>query len=131
MASGATSTTPLSIHVFGSAEFFVTQGHGTNEGFLTALAKDWFGVPFPASVQAGLLRQLDRGVSRTNVARAVVTSPSGVSAQVNRIFETVLERPATKKDQKQFAPLVRQGNMVEVYSTLFASKEFKALVKTE
>jgi hypothetical protein len=131
LASGATSTTPLSIHVFGSAEFFVTQGHSTNEGFLTALAKDWFGAPFPAFVQSRLLRQLDRGVSRTKVARGIVTSSFGVSAQVNTIIETVLERPATKKDQKQFAPLVRQGNMVEVYSTLFASREFKALVKTQ
>jgi autotransporter-associated beta strand protein len=131
LASGATSTTPVYIQVFGSEEYYLTRGHGTNEGFLAALATDWFGAPFSASVQARLLRQLDRGVSRTKIARDVITGPSGVSAQVNTIFEAVLERPATTKDQKQFGPLVRQGNLVEVYSTLFASKEFKALIKAQ
>jgi hypothetical protein len=82
-------------------------------------------VPFPASVQARLTRQLDRGVSRTTVARNVVTSPSGVNAQVNSIVESVLGRPATAKDDKRFAPLVRAGKQISVYETLFTSKEFK------
>jgi hypothetical protein len=55
----------------------------------------------------------------------VITSPSGVDAQVNSIFEAVHDRPATARDKRQFAPLVRQGNLVSVYTTLFASKEFK------
>ncbi len=103
----------------------MTQGGGTADGFLTALAQDWFGVPFSASVQARLARQLHHGVSRSQVARQVITSPSGVDAEVNSIFEAVLDRPATRKERQQtYAPLVRQGNLVAVYETLFASKEF-------
>jgi autotransporter-associated beta strand protein len=126
LASGSTSTTPLYIDVFGSKEFYLTQGKGTTDGFLTALAQDWFGTPFSASTQARLARQISHGVSRTQIARQVLTSPSGVNAQVNSIFEAILDRPATAKEEKQFAPLVRQGNLVSVYDTLFASEEFKA-----
>jgi trimeric autotransporter adhesin len=124
LRSGNTSTTPLSIKVFGSKEFYQTQGGGTNDGFLTALAEDWFGAPFPASVQARLAGQLARGTSRSQVASQVITSPSGVNAEVNSIFEAVLGRSASAKDKKTYAPLIRQGNMVAVYETLFTSKEF-------
>ena len=55
----------------------------------------------------------------------MITSPSGVNTQVNSIFEAVLERPATAKEERQYAPLVREGNLVPLYATLFASKEFK------
>ncbi len=126
LASGKTSTTPLEIDIFGSKEFYVTQGKGTTDGFLTAMATDIFGVPFPASIQARLARLISHGVSRHQIASKVLNSPSGVRAQVNSIFETVLERPATAKENKQFAPLVREGNVIPVYATLFASKEFKA-----
>ncbi len=125
LASGSLPTRAVSIDVFGSKEFYVTQGKGTTDGFLNALAVDWFGVPFPPSTQARLARQISHGVSRHQIARQVLTGPSGVKAQVNSIIEAVLERPATAKDDKQFAPLVSQGNLVPVYATLFASKEFK------
>jgi hypothetical protein len=125
LASGATSTTPLAIAIFGSKEYYQTRGHGTTRGFLTALALDWFGAPFSAAEQARLAGELARGVSRTQVARQVVTSPSGVNAQVDSIVEAVLQRPATAREMRQFAPLVSQGNVVSVYVTLFASKEFK------
>ena len=122
--SGNTSTTPLYIKVFGSKEFYLTEGGGTADGFLTALATDWFGTPFSASVQARLARQLAHGVSRSAVAGQVITSPSGVNAEVNSIFEAVLGRPATRQGRQDYAPLIRQGNMVAVYETLFTSREF-------
>jgi autotransporter-associated beta strand protein len=123
-SSGNTSTTPLYIKVFGSKEFYRNEGGGTDDGFLTALAQDWFGAPFSASVQARLSRQLAHGTSRSAVAGQVITSPSGVKAEVNTIIEGVLGRPATRKDDRTYAPLIRQGNMVAVYETLFTSREF-------
>jgi hypothetical protein len=125
LASGNTSTAPLAIAIFGSKEYYRTRGHGTIDGFLSAMALDWFGAPFSASKQAQLATELRSGVSRTQVARQVVTSPGGVNAQVNTIVETVLQRPATAREERQFAPLVRQGDVVPVYATVFASKEFK------
>lgn len=55
----------------------------------------------------------------------MITSPSGVNAQINSIFEAILERPATAREERQYAPLVREGNLVPLYATLFASREFK------
>jgi hypothetical protein len=124
LRSGLTSTTPLYTKLFGSAEFYQTQGHGTTDGFLTALAVDWFGAPFPASLQSRLAGQLARGTSRSEVARQVITSPSGVNAQVNSIVDGILGRPATTQEYRQFAPLVRQGNLIAVYQTLFTSSAF-------
>ena len=103
----------------------MTQGGGTVDGFLTALADDWFGRPFSAATQARTRRQLHHGVSRSQIARQVITSPSGVDAEVNSIYEAILDRPATRKELKQTSPAVRQGNLISVYAGLFASKEFK------
>ncbi len=125
LAKGGRTTTPLDIQVFGSKEFYVTQGKGTPDGFLNALAQDWFGAPFPAATHARLARELRRGVSRTQIARQVITSPSGVRAQVNTIFEAILQRPATAQDQSLYDHYVREGNLVSLYQALFASPEFK------
>lgn len=125
LARGGRTTTPLDIQVFGSKEFYVTQGHSTPDGFLNALAVDWFGAPFPAATHVRLARELRRGVSRTQIARQVITSPSGVHAQVNTIFEAILQRPATAQDQAGYSHYVREGNLVSFYQALFASPEFK------
>lgn len=125
LAKGGRTTTPLDIQVFGSKEFYITQGKGTADGFLNALAQDWFGAPFPAATHARLARELRRGVSRTQIARQVITSPSGVHAQVNTIFEAILQRPATAQDQASYDHYVREGNLVSLYQALFASAEFK------
>lgn len=125
LAKGRRTTTPLDIQVLGSKEFYVTQGKGTADGFLNALAVDWFGTPLPAATHARLARELRRGVSRTQIARQVITSPSGVHAQVNTIFEAILQRPATAQDQAGYSHYVRQGNLVSLYQALFASAEFK------
>lgn len=120
-----TNTNPLYVKVFGSREFYINEGKSSTDGFLTALALDWFGSPFPAAIQARLATKIEHGVSRTTIARDVISSPSGVSAQVNTIFQDILGRSATAKDQKQFGPLVKSGDFISVYTTLFASKEFK------
>ncbi|MHB1555994.1 MAG: beta strand repeat-containing protein [Isosphaeraceae bacterium] len=125
LARGGRTTTPLDIKVFGSKEFYITQGKGTTDGFLNALAQDWFGAPFPAATHARLARELRRGVSRTQIARQVITSPSGVHAQVNTIFEAILQRPATAHDQARYDHYVTEGNLVSLYQALFASPEFK------
>ena len=121
--SGNTSTNPLTIRLLGSAEFYKNAG-STTDGFLTALAKDLFGSSFPAPVQTHLAAELARGKSRTEIARQILNSPSGVRGQVNTVVESVLGRPATASDNRQLAPLIRSGNQIGVYETLFSSREF-------
>ena len=118
--------TTLYAKIFGSKEFYKTQGGGTTDGFLNALAQDWFGTPFQPATQARLAREIGRGVSRRQVALSVITSPSGVRAEVNSIFENVLRRPATAREQAHYGSQVSKGNIVPLYATLFASPEFKA-----
>ena len=126
LAAGIERSTTLYANIFGSKEFYKTQGGSTIDGFLTALAHDWFGMPFSPATQARLARELHHGVSRHQVALDVITSPSGVRAEVNSIFKNVLDRPATTQEQNHYAPQVAKGNIAPLYATLFASAEFKA-----
>jgi autotransporter-associated beta strand protein len=126
LATGTERSPKLYAKIFGSQEFYQTQGGGTIDGFLNALALHWFGTPFKPATQARLARELRHGASRYQVSLGVITSPSGVRAEVNSIFEAVLDRPATAKEQTHYAPQVSKGNIVPLYATLFASMEFKA-----
>ncbi len=125
LAAGNSRSPVLYASIFGSKEFYKTEGGGTDDGFLTALATDWFGKPFKPATQARLARELKHGVSRYQVAYSVITSPSGVHAEVNSIFEDVLGRDANAKEQAQYAPMVKHKQVISVFANLFASREFK------
>ncbi len=125
LATGTERSTKLYARIFGSKEFYQTQGGSTTDGFLNALAHDWFGTAFKPATQARLARELHHGTSRYQVSLGVISSPSGARAEVSSIFRNVLERPATAKEQAHYATQVSKGNIVALYATLFASPEFK------
>ncbi len=83
MAKGDSRSPVLYAGIFGSKEFYQTRGGSTIDGFLNGLATDWFGTPFSPATQAHLAGKLRRGESRYQVAYGVITSPSGVRAEVN------------------------------------------------
>ena len=126
VAKGDSRSPVLYAEIFGSKEYYQTRGGSTIDGFLKALATDWFGTPFSPATQARLAGKLRRGESRYQVAYGVITSPSGVRAEVNTIFEDVLGRTATAREQAQYASQVKHQRVIEVYANLFASPEFKA-----
>ena len=126
LAAGNSRSPVLYADIFGSKEFYKNEGGGTDDGFLTALAKDWFGTAFKPATQARLARELKHGVSRHQVAYSVITSPSGVRAEVNSIFEDVLGRTANAREQATYAPMVKHKRVINVFANLFASREFKA-----
>ncbi len=125
LASGIERSPKLYAKIFGSKEFYQTEGGGTIDGFLNALGQDWFGAPLNPTAQARLARELRHGVSRYQVSLSVITSGKGVRAEVNSIFESVLDRPATASEQTRYDSQVSKGIIVPLYATLFASKEFK------
>jgi hypothetical protein len=125
IAAGNSRSPVLYADIFGSKEFYQDSG-GTTDGFLNALAQDWFGKAFSPATQARLARELKRGVSRHQVAYNVITSPSGVKAEVNTIFFDVLGRDANAREQAQYAPMVKNKHVIEVFANLFSSPEFKA-----
>jgi len=124
LSSRNRSLTTVDINILSSQEFYQTQGGGTINGFLTALAQDWFGKDFPPAVKARLTRQLKQGVSRRQVVENVITSPSGVRAELDTIFETILERPADRKAIARFSTLTKQGQVGRIAVDLFGSSEF-------
>lgn len=124
LAAGNSRSPVLYATIFGSEEFYKKSG-GTTDGFLNALAKDWFGTAFTPAKQARLALQLRHGVSRYHLSYNVITSPSGVHAEVNTIFFDVLGRDANAKEQAQYAPMVKHKQVIDVFANLFSSREFK------
>jgi hypothetical protein len=116
----------LDATLLGSREFYKTRAGGTTQGFLAALGHAWFGAQFSFSprVQARLTRQLEHGTSRRQVALGVITSPSGISTEVNNLVEGILERPATRQEVNRFGPIIKRGQISPVAVSLFGSREF-------
>jgi hypothetical protein len=114
----------LDANLLGSKEYYQTQGGGTINGFLTALAEDWLGTSFSPRTQARLAGQLRRGVSRHQVAQEVISSPSGVTAELDNLYERILGRPASRKEVSRFGPLIKRGQVSQVAVALFGSVEF-------
>jgi hypothetical protein len=119
-----TSSTTLYVNILSSREFYKKQGGGTIDGFLTALGNAWFGTPFPASIQTRLASALRHGVPRSKVVQGVITSPPGIRAELNTIYETILDRPVDQRGVAQFSSFIKRGQVVPVMVALFGSKEF-------
>jgi autotransporter-associated beta strand protein len=116
----------LDATLLGSREFYVIQGGGTTQGFLTALGHAWFGpqFSFAPKVRDRLTRQLVHGTSRREVALGVITSPSGITTEVNNLVEGILGRPATRQEINRFGPIIKRGQIGPVAVSLFGSREF-------
>jgi hypothetical protein len=112
--------------LLGSREFYRNQAGGTTQGFITALGHAWFGPNFSFSPRerARLTSQLAHGTSRRQVALGVITSPSGLSTEVNNLVEGILGRPATRQEVNRFSPIIKQGQISPVVVSLFGSREF-------
>jgi autotransporter-associated beta strand protein len=111
--------------VFGSREFYVTQGGGTVDGFLTALAQDLTGSAFPAGLQARYARQIRQGTSRSQVALEVINSPRGIRAQIEDVYQRVLGTPATRQGLARFTPFLQQGGQIpQVIDALLVTEAF-------
>jgi autotransporter-associated beta strand protein len=118
------SSLTVNTTVLGSNEFYTSEGGGTVDGFLTALAEAVLGRKFSSAAQAHYAGQLRRGVSRRQVVSEVLTSPSGVDAQINTLYESILGRPADKRGLAAFATPVRRGRTSRVVDALLSSDEF-------
>ena len=91
MANGATIE-QISALLAGSPEFFTTQGHGTNDGFLTALYLDALGRPIDAPSEAAWNVQLAAGTSRTSIATSILSSLEYHRDVVDLVYEQLLDR---------------------------------------
>jgi hypothetical protein len=129
LASGSRITNlALQAKLYGSDEFFTNSG-GTNESFLSALGQGVLGTPLSTAQVATFTSELNRGTSRTTVARQVLQSFSGESAQVNQVYTSLLGRSASSKELKSgVASLSRSQTIDPVLAGVLASAEFNARV---
>lgn len=113
--------------ILGSSEYFQNRGGGTIDGFLTALYTDVLGIDVPSAARTLLTRELQRGLSRVDLARSLLVSPKGEAATVQKLFQDVLERPASSKEVAQFVALLNDGvRLRRLKLGLLSSEEFSS-----
>ena len=78
----------------GSSEFFVVQGGGTNDGFLHAFYQDALGRPIDAGGLAWWNAQLAAGMSRTQLAAAILASDEYRQNLIESAYQHLLGRSA-------------------------------------
>src|SRR5262249_42926701 len=123
--AGDRSLAQVEAQVLGSREYYVTRGQGTIDGFLTALAQDVTGSPFPAGLRAGYARQLRRGTPRSPIALQVINSPRGIQAQVTDVYVRALGVPPDPKTLARLTRTIEQGGQItQVINALLISEAF-------
>jgi trimeric autotransporter adhesin len=129
LASGSRITNvALQAKLYGSDEFLQNSG-GTNDSFLSALGEGVLGMPLSAAQVTTFTNELNRGTSRTTVARQLLQSFSGESAQVNQVYTSLLGRSANSKELATgVSSLSRSQSIDAVLGGVLASAEFNARV---
>jgi hypothetical protein len=111
----------------GSQEYFLTQGRGTNDGFLAALYRDALNRVVDASGRATFETALAGESTRTQVATAVFTSMEFRQSQVGSLYQRFLRRDADSGGLDAFVGFLLQGSrQEEVIAAIVGSVEYAA-----
>ncbi len=109
----------------GSQEFFMTQGGGTDGGFLTALYQDALQRAPDNAGQMGFTAALQSGATREQVAAVVFGSTEFKTILVKGFFQSFLNRAADSNGLAGFVPALQQGATdQEVIAVILSSQEF-------
>ena len=110
--------------LLGSAEYYF--GHGaSNDGFLAALYQDVLGRPIDPSGQAAYSQMLANGMSRGDVAAALLQSTEGSQYRVNQDYIWLLNRNADSAALTAYgSQLASSGQEEAIVVTLLSSDEF-------
>lgn len=125
MAAGGTFE-GVQAQLVGSAEYFQLNG-STNTGFLSSLYHEVLGRPIDQSGAATFTQALNAGVSRTEVAAAILTSTEYRSRLIDSYYQDFLARPADSGGLAAWLSSFRSGARDEqVLSGIISSDEFFA-----
>jgi len=115
----------VEIEVLGSNEYFQTQGGGTNAGFVTVLYEDVLGTSVSDAALNRLTRQLQRGTSRTSMARSLVLSTPGKTSFVHFLYQSFYGRGPTRREASSAVGILNRGGQVsEVIGSILGSNTF-------
>ena len=110
--------------ILGSPEYFSDAGASAN-GFLASLYHDVLGRPIDSSGLASFTNALQSGVTRTQVASAIVDSPEARGIEVNSLYVRFLDRDADSSGLQTFVNELGQGASPEaVESAILGSSEY-------
>ena len=112
--------------ILDSSEYFVTQGGGTNAGFLDALFLDLLNRPIDPTASATFQAQLASGtVFRRDIALAVQSSSEWYGIIVDEYYRQFLRRPADAAGISVFSNYLQTGGTEQLLSaSLVASDEY-------
>ena len=115
----------ISALMSGSNEFFVTQGGGTNSGFLNAVYEDALGRAIDSNGLAWWSSLLALGVGRTQVAAQILATQEYRQDVVKEAYLQLLDRPADPVGLNGWVAYLNAGFTDQfVYSGICASPEF-------
>jgi hypothetical protein len=120
LAGGATRDRLRSV-LFGSDEYFRTQGGGTVEGFVAALYRDALGRA--AEQGAPWARLLGAGLSRDRVALAVLGSAEAQQSRAQTLYHRLLNRAADTDGLSASVQSLRSGVPEELLQASIAASE--------
>jgi uncharacterized repeat protein (TIGR01451 family) len=111
--------------IAGSPEYFQRRGGGTNDGFLNALYQDGLGRAVDAPGRAAWDQALSSGLSRTQVAAKLFSSPEYDMDLVNNDYGTYLRRPSDAAGLSGWVTLLLEGAGDDrVLAGILASDEY-------
>jgi hypothetical protein len=107
--------------ILGSAEYFQTQGGGTNAGFLNAVYVDVLNRAIDPAGSATWTAQLNSGVSRQQVAQSIVSSPESNALVVTGYYQQFLRRDPDAGGLNTFVTQLNTGIATEQVIVSFVS----------
>lgn len=111
--------------LLGSPEYFAHRGGSTDSGFLAALYQDVLGRPIDSGGQAFWSAALSHGLTRTDVALALLSSAEGRQVMVVHWYQEFLRRSVTAPDAAAWVTLMGLGATDEmVVASLVGSPEY-------
>jgi len=126
LAAGGT-VEQVVVALVSSAEYFQNRGGGTNQGFLNALYLDTLGRPVDATGEAVWLQDLQQGISRAQVAAAILGSQEYQQRSIGSYYQQYLQRNADQGGLNSWVNMLQQGASDNVViSGLLTSQEYYA-----
>jgi len=115
----------LKADILGSAEYFQNHGGGTNAGFLAAIYHDVLGRNIDSGGAATFTAALASGVSRTLVAKAILSSVEAEQVLVANDYSAFLGRAADPLGMNVFVGHLQQGGLSQdIVLAMVASDEY-------
>jgi len=111
--------------ILSSAEFYQTQGGSTNSGFLAAVYRDVLGRGVDPTGAAAFGAALSAGVSRTMIAKAILSSAEAEQVLVEGDYLTYLRRTADVGGLDAFVGDLQHGAKPDdILTVIIASDEY-------